>query len=466
MTIKEIFEKLKKARNIIFELYYKEKLYAGWLYQEQIDIMDSIFYNTILGLTWNWKYAKNIIINISRQWWKSFTVFNCLVIMILFLPKLLNIPNFTVWLTVNKKDQVKKNYQEVKKYLNMIAPDFWIEFSENNKWALELSNWAKIVIFSMESEHNQWETLHLSIVDESQDIDFDKYDKEILPMLSRTGWITVKLWVWWYKINQYYKDILDTVKNIVFKFDYSKIIDIDSKMFTKTKDFRYNIYKQSLDKTDKNTTSFQTEYLLKWLITIWNFIKIQDLREMCVNYKLYDYYKLPCWVWIDWAKSIDKTIVTVVSRIDWKIRILNWKVFEWTKYNEQIKEIVPFLNNYNVQKIFTDNTWVWSWVLDFLEEKINSNKIERVNFNEKTKDEMYTTLNNIFLDNLLEYPSWTQYTETFETETSELEKEFTRLWKMKCHHPDLAWKHDDFPDSLALACLFTLEKEWDIYQVN
>jgi len=33
---------------------------------------------------------------------------------------------------------------------------------------------------------------------------------------------------------------------------------------------------------------------------------------------------------------------------------------------------------------------------------------------------------------------------------SELEKEYTRQGKMKCHHPDIAGKHDDFPDSLAL----------------
>ncbi len=460
-----IFTKIKKARDAIFEIYYKDKLYRGWLYDEQIEMMDAIFWNTILWLTWDITNSKNIIINVSRQWWKSFTVFNSLVIILLFLPNLLWIKNFTVWLTVNKKDQVKKNYLEVKKYLNIICPDFWIEFNENNKWALEISNGSKIVLFSMEADHNQGETLHLSIVDESQDIDFDKYDKEILPMLSKTGWITVKLWVWGYKLNQYYKDILDTIKNIVFKFDYKKIIEIDDKMFKKFNDFRYNIYKQVVEKLNQFSASFQTEYELKWLIEIWNFIKLVELQQMKWNYRRIMRYDNPCWVWIDWAKTTDSTVVTVVWKIDWKIKILNWLKLEWIKYNIQTKDIVNFLKNYNVEKIYTDNTWVWWWVIDFLEEKLRPNIIERINFNETTKDLMYTNLNNIFEWKEFEYPT-NSFTEEFEWELINLEKEFRKNWKMNCHHPDLPNQHDDFCDSLALSLLFTTIKEWDVYQIN
>lgn len=460
-------ENLYKLRDAFYEIHYKDKLYVGWLYPEQKLISNQIIKEFIY---WHqWFTADDIFINVSRQFGKSFIVFSMIVFLLIFMPSIVR-KKVTVWITVNKKDQVKKNFTEVRRYLEEIIPYYNIEFYENTKDSLELSNWSKIVIFSMEANHNEWETLDLSIVDEAQDLRDEKYQKEIAPMMSRTWWISIFLWVWWYKANDYMFKLNNPETKNIFKYDCYSLLETCKKSYEETWDERHLLYLNAIKKAkkDMNEIEFSTQWELKWAVEVWNFIKLENLQQLRWDYESIEDYDTPVYIWIDWAKIWDRTVVTVVWKIDWKIKILNWFKIPtiWMKYNQQIKEIYRFIAKYNVQKIFTDTTWVWNAVVDFLELKYYDSIVERIDFSEKRKDIMWTNLDSILSWWLFEYPSLeNKRTKEFETEFWALEKEYKKNWRLSYHHPEKGWFHDDYVDSLALALLFTQETQWEWVQL-
>lgn len=460
-------ENLFKLRDAFYEIHYKDKLYKGWLYPEQIAISNSMIEEFVY---WHQGYTTDdIFINISRQFWKSFIVFSTVVFLLIFMRDIVKKP-ITIWFTINKQKQVRKNFDEIRLYLSQIIPYYNIQFIENTKEGIQLTNWSKVVIFSMEANHNEWETLDMSIIDEAQELKDEKYQKEITPMLSRTWWVSVFLWVWGYRANDYMFKLNDPETPNKFKYDCYHLLETCNKRYEETKDANHLFYSNAIIKAKEkmNEIEFQTQYELKWAVEVWNFILLENLQLLRWDYEIVEDYETPVRVWIDWAKTWDRTIATIVWKVDWKIKIFDWIKIPtiWMKYNDQITYLHLRFQKYNVQWIYTDTTWVWNAVVDFLEEKYHNWIVERIDFSEKRKDIMWTNMKNILDWWHFEYPSLEHSkTEEFELEFSALEKEYKKNWKLSYHHPEKGWFHDDYVDSLALSLLFTEETEWEWIQV-
>lgn len=69
---------------------------------------------------------------------------------------------------------------------------------------------------------------------------------------------------------------------------------------------------------------------------------------------------------------------------------------------------------------------------------------------------MYKNLSLVFQDGF-EYYNDTEHSATFEKEFCDLQKEYKGNY-LSVHHPEGNGYHDDYTDSLALACLFKSAK--------
>lgn len=459
-------ESIKRLRDIFYKTHYKN-LAAWWLYPEQVAISDSIIEQF---MTWHLaESAKDVYVNVTRQFWKSFIVFSMIWFFLIFMPKILW-KKVTIWITINKKEQVKKNFNEVRDILREIIPVYKLEFVEDSNNALKLSNWSKIVIFSMEAKHNEWETLDLSIVDEAQELNDEKYDKEIFPMLSRTWWISVFVWVWWYKANSYYHNLNDTTNNIVHKYDCYKVMKTVSDLYDETGDLSHKRYLNKVQEAKKKLTAvaFKTQYELWWEVWLSQFINLEVFKELRRK-KLEEIEKKKveevC-VWIDWAREKDNTVVTIAWKLNWIPWILDQFAIEevWVSYPEQFKRIKKFLleswYDNKIEMIYTDSTWVWKAVVDFVKLDMRY-EFKDISFSSKRKDILWTNFVNIYETKKFFYTD-SIHSDNLEKELEVLEKEYDSQWRMKYHHPDKGNFHDDYVDSTFLALLHYRRKPWFI----
>lgn len=481
LSLKELY----MLRDIYFDFHYKEIFYEGGLYREQILISNAIIEQFINGHTW--QKAKDIYVNITRQYWKSTIAFWMIGFLMIFMPKVIWRP-ITIWVTINKQDQVNKNYLSVRDMLRQAVWTYWLWFAEDSKSTLRLTNWSKLVVFSMEAKNNEWETLDFSIVDEGQALNDEKYDVEIKPMLLRTGWITCYLWVWGYKVNWYYYWLQDTENNLVFKYNCYDVEETVKKYAEEYKDTRHLLYFNWIQKAKEEALAkgrpdqFKTQFELEWKIWSWNFLSIEDFLRYKINYndltykdeKVKDSKSIleqitSLYLGIDWARkwwaTWDSSVLTVAWVLKDKVYIIDTFRVQGaeTPYPEQVKQMINWLtkNWYidKVKKIYCDSTWVGVSAIDTFRDKHKWIDIIDTFFSEKKKSELAS--NFIAL-----YESWKLfYTSQSEKNLEELEKEFKHLeleykknWYISYHHPDKWNIHDDYVDSLFLSLLWLEEK--------
>lgn len=444
-----------KLKNEYYSIIYKDKLYKGGLYDEQMIISNELIYNIIKGnKIGKWQ---DVLINITRQFWKSFIVYSLIWFVLIFFPKILWIQWYTIWITANKKDQLKKNYTELRGYITKCCEMFNISVDESTKNAIQLWNWAKIVLFSMEADNNEWETLHWIVDDEAQALNFDKFSSEIIPMWLRTWAICTYVWVAWYSRNSFY-DKLQSPEELIFKLDYNDCVEICKKRYEETNDVRHLLYVQGIQKQLQSNElpedTFKTQYLLEWILGVWNFIERARLEQ-------YKWQKLDslmtnsvCYAWLDFWKKKDKTILTIITIEEGKVKITLWREY-MGDMRVQFDSIKGEIGRFNVARIYADSTANQDSTIDFLESYLGVGRIKRIPFSSPSKHAMYTNLELILQSWNFEYLDNT-YTRTFENQMCDLVKEY-RWNYMVCHHPDETNGHDDYPDSLALACYFKIE---------
>lgn len=457
------FDKLYKLWIKFIEKHSEKELFKWWLYPKQKEIFRAILYNSIYR---NWR---EVDICVTRQYWKSTIVFKSLIFLSIFWPSILWYP-LNIWISVPQRSQSKQNMDKLRDNLRNILPIFNMNFEENNKTWVRLSNWSNFYVFSLEDwSNNVSRTLHISVIDEAQDINDEKYNKEIRPMISNTWWNEIFIWVWWTRVCNFYEKLNDkSWKKDVFIFNFLEALKEKKEYYEKTKDERHLFYERSVYWTDesewmrKDTDQFKTEFMLEWILWVWNFISREDL----IKFRWQEWIQLNisndtiCYWWIDFWKKRDYTVLTLVTLIDWKVKVVRWDRIQWD-YKEQLQKIKDISSKYKIPYFYCDSTWVGDWVIDFFSTELWANRLKRIVFTQKSKHEMYENLTMIFQD-WFEYLQNDLHTSVFEKEMSDLQKEYK--WNyMSIHHPEWNWFHDDYPDSLALACMF---KVWKKYAVG
>ena len=312
-------------------------------------------------------------------------------------------------------------------------------------------------------------SFHLIVIDECQEADDFVVSKSIAPMLAYYAGIMVKTGTPTTSKNNFYKAIqlnkrLQTERGRRqnhFQWDWRDV----SKVNTNYKTF----IKQEMLRIGEESDEFQMSYNCKWLLERGMFVTTTLLDELGDTSQelVKTWHKTPVVVGIDPARKMDSTVVTVVW-VDWDRpdefgyfdhRILNWLEIQGDDWEEQYFQIVNFLSNYDVLAVGVDANGVGDAVAQRLKLLMGRSDVFPLTSSQSEQSKRFKHLQALIQRRSLSYPNHAK------TRRLRVHKRFIQQMtdaeiKYKGPNfvvaaPDETYAHDDFVDSLAIACSLT-----------
>ena len=312
-------------------------------------------------------------------------------------------------------------------------------------------------------------SFHLIVIDECQEADDFVVSKSIAPMLAYYAGIMVKTGTPTTSKNNFYKAIqlnkrLQTERGRRqnhFQWDWKDV----SKVNTNYKTF----IKQEMLRIGEDSDEFQMSYNCKWLLERGMFVTTTLLDELGDTSQelVKTWHKTPVVVGIDPARKMDSTVVTVVW-VDWDRpdefgyfdhRILNWLEIQGDDWEEQYFQIVNFLSNYDVLAVGVDANGVGDAVAQRLKLLMGRSDVFPLTSSQSEQSKRFKHLQALIQRRSLSYPNHAK------TRRLRVHKRFIQQMtdaeiKYKGPNfvvaaPDETYAHDDFVDSLAIACSLT-----------
>jgi len=312
-------------------------------------------------------------------------------------------------------------------------------------------------------------SFHLIVIDECQEADDFVVSKSIAPMLAYYAGIMVKTGTPTTSKNNFYKAIqlnkrLQTERGRRqnhFQWDWRDV----SKVNTNYKTF----IKQEMLRIGEDSDEFQMSYNCKWLLERGMFVTTSLLDELGdTSQELVKvWHKTPVVVGIDPARKMDSTVVTVVW-VDWDRpdefgyfdhRVLNWLEIQGDDWEEQYFQIVNFLSNYDVLAVGVDANGVGDAVAQRLKLLLGRSDVFPLTSSQSEQSKRFKHLQALIQRRSLSYPNHAK------TRRLRVHKRFVQQMtdaevKYKgpnfiVEAPEESYAHDDFVDSLAIACSLT-----------
>lgn len=231
----------------------------------------------------------------------------------------------------------------------------------------------------------------------------------------------------------------------------------------------------------EDSDEFNMSYNLRWILSRGMFFNMTKFEKDNARFDLErvssDKVKLHV-VGIDLAKKSDSTVVTVVE-VDWnapvtvetlekgedsfkayKTTVKDWLEIQGDDYEDQYYQILAYLSNFNVRRIYVDATAQESFS-DRLRANLNCEVFPYM-FTPKGKSDMYKYLDGEIKAGRFQFPAGddtrkTKEYQQFIKQCSDLQKGW-RGQIMVVSHPDTRGAHDDYPDSVALAVMASKEE--------
>jgi hypothetical protein len=176
-------------------------------------------------------------------------------------------------------------------------------------------------------------------------------------------------------------------------------------------------------------------------------------------------------VGIDPARKQDKTVVTVVW-VDWDHpdelgyyhhRILNWLDLEGVDWEEQYYRIVEFLSNYRILRVGIDVGGVGDAVAGRLQRLMPGIEIVELGSSQGEQSVRWKYLRELIDRRQVVWPAGAKVRRLklwrrFRQEMEDLELLFKGPYVL-AEAPSVRDAHDDFADSLAMACVLTKDEQ-------
>jgi hypothetical protein len=312
-------------------------------------------------------------------------------------------------------------------------------------------------------------SFHLIVIDECQEADDFVVSKSIAPMLAYYAGIMVKTGTPTTSKNNFYKAIqlnkrLQTERGRRqnhFQWDWRDVAKVNTNYKT--------FIKQEMLRIGEDSDEFQMSYNCKWLLERGMFVTTALLDELGDTSQelVKTWHKTPVVVGIDPARKMDSTVVTVVW-VDWDRpdefgyfdhRILNWLEIQGDDWEEQYFQIVNFLSNYDVLAVGVDANGVGDAVAQRLKLLLGRADVFPLTSSQSEQSKRFKHLQALIQRRSLSYPNHAK------TRRLRVHKRFVQQMtdaeiKYKgpnfiVEAPDESYAHDDFVDSLAIACSLT-----------
>jgi S-ribosylhomocysteine lyase LuxS involved in autoinducer biosynthesis len=321
-------------------------------------------------------------------------------------------------------------------------------------------------------------TYHLILIDECQDAEEKVVNKSISPMGASTNATMVMTGTPTYTKGVFFKTIQLNKRQATKRGSRTNHFEADYKLVGKyNANYKKFVAKEIL-RIGQDSDEFKLSYRLIWLLDRGMFVtadKMDELGDKSMQVQ-HAWMKSPVIVGIDPARKVDSTIVTVVW-IGWDYpdqfgrfehRILNWLDLTGVEWEEQYFRITEFLSNYHVLSVGVDQGGVGDTVISRLRVLMPGVEVVGVPSDRGAQSKRWRYLMDLMRDGKIGWPAhaktrslrvWRKFRQ--QMEDAELRFEGPNVI---VEAPNEVGAHDDFVDSLAIAC--SLSEEFAIPEVE
>lgn len=323
-------------------------------------------------------------------------------------------------------------------------------------------------------------TYHLMLVDECQDADARVINKSIGPMGASTNATMVFIGTPSYTKGAFYNTIAVNKRQATRRGARTNHFEVDWKEVAKWNANYGKFVRKEMLRIGEDSDEFRLAYRLHWLLDKGMFTTSERLEELGDKSMeiVQSWNRSPVVVGIDPARKQDSTIVTVVW-VDWDHpdefgyyhhRVLNWLDLSGVEWEPQYHRIVEFLANYRVMAIAVDEGGLGDPVISRLRVLMPHVEIVGVASDRSTQSKRWKHLKELMDRGKLGWPAhaktrrlkvWKRFAQQME----DLELKFEGPYVV-AQAPKAADAHDDYADSLALACIIGAEYQVPSVEVS
>lgn len=313
---------------------------------------------------------------------------------------------------------------------------------------------------------------HLVVIDEAQEADDTMVRKSIHPMLAAYAGTMVKIGTPSFHKGDFYKAIQLNKRRGTQRRSRINHFEYDYRTVGKYNPYYAKFIQQEKLRLGEDSDEFQMSYNLKWMLDRGMLVAEDDLDFLADPSMplVKSWHRTPVVVGIDPARVKDSTVVTVCW-VDWDYpdpagfrehRVLNWLEIQNTEWEDQYFQIVDFLDNYNIAYVGVDAQGMGSAVAERLQRLLEHRcEVIPVSSDIKTQSERWKHLIALLQRRMIVYPGHSKARRTriwkrFRQQMEDAEKVIKGNYMLIQAPPDERDSHDDFVDSLAIACAMSI----------
>jgi hypothetical protein len=314
-------------------------------------------------------------------------------------------------------------------------------------------------------------SFHLIVIDECQEADDFVVSKSISPMLAYYSGTMVKTGTPTTSKNNFYKSIQLNKRRQTSRGSKQNHFEWDWREVAKVNPNYGKFIKRETLRIGEESDEFQMSYSCKWLLERGMFVTSTIMDELGDTSQeiVKAWHRSPVVVGIDPARKLDSTVVTVVW-VDWDRpdefgyfdhRILNWLEIQGDDWEDQYFQIVNFLSAYDVIAVGVDANGVGDAVAQRLKLLLPGAEVHSLGSSQPEQSKRWKHLKALIDRRMVGWPAHAKTRrlrtwKRFYQQMTDLETKFTGP-NFLAKAPDEAHAHDDFADSLAIACSLTLD---------
>ena len=314
-------------------------------------------------------------------------------------------------------------------------------------------------------------SFHLIVIDECQEADDFVVSKSISPMLAYYAGTMVKTGTPTTHKNNFYRSIQLNKRRQTSRGNKQNHYQWDWKDVAKYNDNYQKFIKKEILRVGEDSDEFQMSYNCKWLLERGMFVTSTVMDELGDTSQelVKAWHRTPVVVGIDPARKIDSTVITVVW-VDWDRpdefgyfdhRILNWLEIQSEDWEDQYFQIVNFLGSYDVLAVGVDSGGVGDAVAQRLKLLLPRAEVYPIGSSQPEQSKRWKHLKTLIDRRLIGWPAHAKTRrlrtwKRFYQQMTDLETKFTGP-NFLAHAPAESHAHDDYADSLAIACSLTMD---------
>lgn len=312
-------------------------------------------------------------------------------------------------------------------------------------------------------------SFHLVVIDECQEADDFVVSKSISPMLAYYAGTMVKTGTPTTSKNNFYRSIQLNRRRQTGRGSRQNHFQWDWKDVSKFNTNYEKFIRKEMLRIGEDSDEFQMSYNCKWLLERGMFVTSSIMDELgdTSQEMVKSWHKTPVVVGIDPARKTDSTVVTIVW-VDWDRpdefgyfdhRILNWLEMQGDDWEEQYYQIVNFLENYDVLAVGVDANGVGDAVAQRLKLLLPRAEVMSLTSSPSEQSKRWKHLQALIQRRMI---SWPAHAKTRRLRT--WKRFYQQMVDAEVQYkgpnflvaaPDESYAHDDFVDSLAIACSLT-----------